>query len=85
MEKFKLFNLEYNFPCLATFVDKQMWDWGLIKLDMSLAPYGRTFLEMLCASQHLGLSEILQIPDSYLAEGGAWGNSGCCWKGGWMT
>lgn len=59
MEKFKLFNLEYNFSCLVTFVDRQMWDLGLIKLDMNLAPYGRTFLEMLCTSQHFGSSEIL--------------------------
>lgn len=69
--KLKLFNLECNFPCLATFVDKQMWDLGLIKLGMNLAPYGRTFLEMLCTSQHSGLSEILEFPDSCLAEGGA--------------
>lgn len=71
MEKFKLFNSEYNFPCLATFADKQMWDLGLIRLDMNLAPHGRTFLEMLCASQHFGMLEIPEFPDSHLAEGGA--------------
>lgn len=85
MEQLKLLNLDCNFPCLATFVDKQMWDLDSIELNMNLAPYGRTFVKMLWTSRHFGWSEILEFPDSHLAEGGAWGDSGCCWKGGWMT